>query len=236
MRDVITHRGPDDAGQLLSTTQAALAHRRLSIVDLAAGHQPLSNEDGSDLVVFNGEIYNHADDPAGARGARPPLPHPLRHRDHRPRLRAVGRRLRRALPRHVRVRDLGREAAAAAARARSAGHQAALLDAGRQTGCSSDPRSRRSSRAAWSQPRPTMRGLPELLSTRYLSGAETLFQGIHKLLPGHIARLRGRRGHDAAVLGRAGRRAPARASSGCRTPSAVAAVPRRCSRNRSACG
>src|SRR5688572_8532341 len=59
MRDVITHRGPDDAG-LFMDDQAALGHRRLSIVDLAAGHQPLANERNSIWIVFNGEIYNHA--------------------------------------------------------------------------------------------------------------------------------------------------------------------------------
>jgi asparagine synthase (glutamine-hydrolysing) len=59
MRDVIAHRGPDDAG-LFADEQAALGHRRLSIVDLAAGHQPLANEDESIWIVFNGEIYNHA--------------------------------------------------------------------------------------------------------------------------------------------------------------------------------
>jgi asparagine synthase (glutamine-hydrolysing) len=59
MRDVMTHRGPDEAG-LHCDGHAALAHRRLSIVDLSTGQQPLSNEDGSIWVVFNGEIYNHA--------------------------------------------------------------------------------------------------------------------------------------------------------------------------------
>ena len=59
MRDVITHRGPDEAG-LHIDSRAALAHRRLSIVDLRTGQQPLSNEDESIWVVFNGEIYNHA--------------------------------------------------------------------------------------------------------------------------------------------------------------------------------
>src|SRR5262249_17238616 len=58
MRDVITHRGPDDAG-IFRDGRAGLAHRRLSIVDLAAGHQPLANEDESIWIVFNGEIYNH---------------------------------------------------------------------------------------------------------------------------------------------------------------------------------
>jgi asparagine synthase (glutamine-hydrolysing) len=60
MRDVMVHRGPDEAG-LHCDAQAALAHRRLSIVDLSAGQQPLANEDGTVHVVYNGEIYNHAD-------------------------------------------------------------------------------------------------------------------------------------------------------------------------------
>jgi asparagine synthase (glutamine-hydrolysing) len=60
MRDVLTHRGPDGAG-LHSDERAALAHRRLSIVDVAGGHQPLANEDGSIWITYNGEIYNHAD-------------------------------------------------------------------------------------------------------------------------------------------------------------------------------
>jgi asparagine synthase (glutamine-hydrolysing) len=59
MRDVIAHRGPDDCG-MYCDTQAALGHRRLSIVDLRNGHQPLSNERRDVWVVFNGEIYNHA--------------------------------------------------------------------------------------------------------------------------------------------------------------------------------
>src|SRR5689334_346330 len=60
MRDVLAHRGPDDAG-LHCDERAALAHRRLSIVDLATGQQPLSNEDATIWITFNGEIYNHAD-------------------------------------------------------------------------------------------------------------------------------------------------------------------------------
>src|SRR5512134_2800950 len=59
MRDVVEHRGPDGAGLYLDE-HAALAHRRLSIVDLAGGHQPLSSEDGGVWVTYNGEIYNHA--------------------------------------------------------------------------------------------------------------------------------------------------------------------------------
>ena len=57
MNDVISHRGPDDEGYYL-TPSIGLAMRRLSIIDLAGGHQPIQNEDGSVQVVFNGEIYN----------------------------------------------------------------------------------------------------------------------------------------------------------------------------------
>ena len=58
MSDAIRHRGPDDEG-FYSDGVAALGHRRLSIIDLEGGHQPLSNEDGSLWIVFNGEIYNY---------------------------------------------------------------------------------------------------------------------------------------------------------------------------------
>jgi asparagine synthase (glutamine-hydrolysing) len=72
----MAHRGPDDSGTFLSRDrQVGFGFRRLSIVDLSpAGHQPMANADGSVVVVFNGEIYNHA--------------------DHRPRLLARGYRYR----------------------------------------------------------------------------------------------------------------------------------------------
>ena len=72
MTDAIAHRGPDDQGHLIiqSNTKGsiingrpspgvALGFRRLSIIDLATGHQPLGNEDGTVQIVFNGEIYNY---------------------------------------------------------------------------------------------------------------------------------------------------------------------------------
>ena len=63
MRDAIVHRGPDDAGVLHRPEERiGLGHRRLSIVDLSpAGRQPMSNEDGTVWLTFNGEIYNHAE-------------------------------------------------------------------------------------------------------------------------------------------------------------------------------
>ncbi len=58
MTDAIAHRGPDDDGFLLDGP-VALGMRRLSIIDLDGGRQPIGNEDGSIPVVFNGEIYNY---------------------------------------------------------------------------------------------------------------------------------------------------------------------------------
>jgi asparagine synthase (glutamine-hydrolysing) len=60
MTDSIAHRGPDSAGYYRAQG-IGLGHRRLSIIDLATGDQPLANEDGSVQVVFNGEIYNFAE-------------------------------------------------------------------------------------------------------------------------------------------------------------------------------
>lgn len=64
MADAIRHRGPDGDGYFTGAStdgnlHTALAHRRLSIIDLAGGAQPLGNEDGRVQVVFNGEIYNY---------------------------------------------------------------------------------------------------------------------------------------------------------------------------------
>lgn len=64
MTGAIAHRGPDDEGFYVNTTRdgtysIGLGHRRLSIIDLSTGHQPMGNEDGSIQIVFNGEIYNY---------------------------------------------------------------------------------------------------------------------------------------------------------------------------------
>lgn len=58
MADTIYHRGPDDEGYYASGP-VGLGFRRLSIIDLNTGHQPISNEDGTVWIVFNGEIYNY---------------------------------------------------------------------------------------------------------------------------------------------------------------------------------
>src|SRR5579863_4959877 len=71
MCDRIRHRGPDDEGYHVEGA-CALGIRRLSIIDLAGGHQPISNEDGSLWIVFNGEIYNYRQlqTELGSRGHR----------------------------------------------------------------------------------------------------------------------------------------------------------------------
>src|ERR687883_147766 len=58
MCDAMVHRGPDDSGYF-AEGEVGLGMRRLSIVDIAGGHQPVATDDGRLHLVFNGEIYNH---------------------------------------------------------------------------------------------------------------------------------------------------------------------------------
>ena len=172
MRDVLAHRGPDDAGLYVDARRPRpppAEHRRSRGRPSAADErrrQRLDRLQRRDL-----QPRRRAGRTLEARGHR--LPHPIRHRDHRPRLRAVGRRC---------VEHLRGMFAFALwdAPAGACCWRAIASASSRSTGRAGDrsclrPRSSRSSRAAWSAPRPTSRALPELLSTRYLSGAETLF-------------------------------------------------------------
>jgi len=62
MVDALAHRGPDDSGRWIDSARAVhLGHRRLSILDIAGGHQPMATADGELIIVFNGEIYNFAE-------------------------------------------------------------------------------------------------------------------------------------------------------------------------------
>ena len=184
MRDVITHRGPDDAGIYLDE-RAGLAHRRLSIVDLAAGHQPLANEDESVWIVFNGEIYNHA--------------------AIRPTLEAHGHRYRTRSDTETIVHAYEQWGDACVERLRGM-FAFAIWDTRRRRLLLARDRMgikplywtitknrllfgseiKAILQSGLVEPRPNDRGIPELLSTRYLSGAETLFKGIHRLMPGHV--------------------------------------------------
>src|SRR2546423_15165275 len=60
MSTLLRHRGPDDSGSWVSAVPPVqLASRRLAVVDLPGGHQPMLAEDGQLVIVFNGEIFNH---------------------------------------------------------------------------------------------------------------------------------------------------------------------------------
>ena len=179
----------------------------------------MANEDGSLQVVFNGEIYNHAEIRRGARGARrPPLAHrPLRHRGDPPRVRAVGHRLPAPLPRHVRPRALGR------ARAASCGSSATASASSRSTTASTTAGSTFASEikallagSASRRGRSTRRRSIHYLSFLTTPAPQTLFDGIRKLAgraPGCASRADGD-DPRAALLGRLGRRR--RRSTACR--------------------
>jgi asparagine synthase (glutamine-hydrolysing) len=184
MRDVLTHRGPDEAG-LYCDTHAALGHRRLSIVDLSTGQQPMANADRTIWVVFNGEIYNHAD-----------VRRELQSHGHRYRTRSDTETIVHAYEqwgddcvhrfrgmfafalwdapkrRLLLVRDrLGIKPlywARVGETLLFGSEIKALLASGMIDAEANDA------------------VLPELLSTRYVAGTDTLFRGVTKLLPGHL--------------------------------------------------
>jgi glutamine phosphoribosylpyrophosphate amidotransferase len=124
MSDAIRHRGPDDDG-FYSDDFATLGHRRLSIIDLGGGHQPITNEDGSLWIVFNGEIYNYRelrDRLSRAIASRPAVTP----RSFAP-LRGAPGEVSRGAARHVRVRYLGHPRALPVPGPRPSGTEAALL-------------------------------------------------------------------------------------------------------------
>jgi asparagine synthase (glutamine-hydrolysing) len=183
MRDVIAHRGPDDAG-LYVDDRAALAHRRLSIVDLASGHQPLANETGDVWIAFNGEIYNHGQ----VRGT----------------LEAAGHRYQTRCDTETIVHAYEEWGDACVERLRGM-FAFAIWDAPRRRLLLARDRlgvkplywTRVGDRLLFASEIKSIlasglvraeahaAALPELLGTRYLSGSETLFKGVHRLLPGH---------------------------------------------------
>src|SRR5436190_7772370 len=184
MRDIITHRGPDEAGTYCDG-QAGLVHRRLSIVDLASGQQPLANEDETVWIAFNGEIYNHE--------------------ELRPGLEAAGHRYKTRCDTETIVHAYEQWGDACVERFRGM-FAFAIWDTKRQRLLLARDRmgikplywAVRNGRLVFGSEIKSIlesgvvaaeandRAVPELLSTRYLSGAETLFKGVFRLLPGHV--------------------------------------------------
>src|SRR5438445_1140610 len=182
MRDVLRHRGPDGEG-LWIEGPVGLGHRRLAIVDVAGGHQPLANEDESVWIVYNGEIYNHAALRPGleARGHRyrtrsdtETILHLYEEEGERCVERLQGmfafglwdRREGRLLLARDRLGIKPLYYAATEHELLFASEIKPLLAAGRI--------------------RPALNEaiLPEFLATRFVSGEETFFRGVRKLLPG----------------------------------------------------
>lgn len=187
MAEVLTHRGPDEAGYFLEPP-AFLAHRRLSIIDLAAGHQPMSNEDGQLWIVFNGEIFNH--------------------QALRPKLEAAGHKYRTRCDTETILHAYEEYGPECVCHLRGM-FAFAIWDRQRQRlFCARDRLGKKPFYYFWDgrlfafaseikalleHPRIHARlngsALAEYLAFGYLSGEETLFGGIRKLLPGHVLTL-----------------------------------------------
>src|SRR5216117_250823 len=182
MRDVLRHRGPDGEG-LWAEGPVGLGHRRLAIVDVAGGQQPMANEDESCWIVYNGEIYNHADLRPG-----------LEARGHRYRTRSDTETI-------VHLYEEEQERCVESLRGMFA---FALWDRARKRLLLARDRlgikplyyavtqrellfasEIKAILAAESiRPRLNETILPEFLATRFVAGEETFFQGVRKLLPG----------------------------------------------------
>jgi asparagine synthase (glutamine-hydrolysing) len=184
MRDVLRHRGPDGEG-LWIDGPVGLGHRRLSIVDVAGGQQPMANEDGQVWITYNGEIYNHA--------------------VLRPGLEAKGHRYQTRSDTET-ILHLYEEEGDACVERLQGMFVFALWDRSRERLLLARDRlgikplyyavndrellfaSEIKAILAVTAGRPTLNpaAVPEFLATRYLAGDETFFQGIHKLPPGHV--------------------------------------------------
>jgi asparagine synthase (glutamine-hydrolysing) len=184
MREILVHRGPDEAG-LFEDRHAALAHRRLSIVDLTTGQQPLANEDKTVWVSFNGEIYNHAD-----------VRRDLEPRGHVYHTRSDTETIVHAYEQWgdecvQRFRGMfafalwdARKRRLLLVRDRLGIKPLYWTRVGDTVLFASEIKALFASGLI--QPEANEAALPEALSTRYVAGEATLFRGIRKLLPGHL--------------------------------------------------
>src|SRR2546427_10734208 len=182
MRDVLHHRGPDGEGLLIDGT-VGLGMRRLAIVDVVGGHQPIANEDQTAWIVYNGEIYNHADLRPGlerrghsyrTRSDTETLLHLYEEEGERcvERLRGMfafalwDRREGRLLLARDRLGIKPLYYACSDRELLFASEIKAILAAGPLRAVLNDA------------------VLPEFLATRFVAGEETFFRGVRKLLPG----------------------------------------------------
>ena len=187
MTDAIHHRGPDAAGYYRDPF-AALGHRRLSIIDLAGGNQPMSNEDDALWIVYNGEIFNHT--------------------DLRPALEQAGHRYRTRCDTETILHAYEQYGPDCVTRFRGMFSFAVWNKTTRTLFCARDRLGKKPFYYYWDgrlfafaseikallehpdiSPRFEDSLLSEYLNFGYCSGEQTLFAGIRKLMPGHWLRL-----------------------------------------------
>ena len=187
MTDVIAHRGPDASGFYVQG-EVALGHRRLSIIDLAAGNQPMANEDDSLWITYNGEIFNHA--------------------DLRPELEATGHHYKSHCDTETIIHAYEQYGDRCVTRFRGMFAFAIWDQAHKRLFCARDRLGIKPFYYYWDgvnfafaseikalflhpeiRTQANERLLPEYLAFGYNSGEETLFAGIRKLMPGHTLTL-----------------------------------------------
>lgn len=187
MNDSLVHRGPDGQGIKLFAdcgTVVGLGHRRLSIIDLAGGGQPMPNEDDTVWIAYNGEIYNHLE-----------LRRELEALGHRYRTRSDTETIIHAFeqwgPQCVdRLRGMfafviwdRKEQQLFAARDRIGIKPFYYLEQDDTLLCASEIKALLAS--GWYSPQLNREVVPEFMTFGYLAGEETLLSGVKKLLPGH---------------------------------------------------
>ena len=155
MTETMALRGPD-AGGVWIDRHVGLGHRRLAIIDLAGGVQPMQVEDDDGADDRLAHLHRRGLQLRGvarpAQPARSPVQEPERHRSRAARIPAMGRRGRRTAQRHVRLRDLGRSQRRAVPGSRSHGREAAVLLSHAPMACCSAPSRKRSLRIrAWNR-------------------------------------------------------------------------------------
>ena len=199
MTDAIRHRGPDASGYYRDA-YASLGHRRLSIIDVAGGHQPMSNEDGTLQITYNGEIFNHA--------------------DLRPALEQAGHRYRTRCDTETILHAYEQYGPDCVTRFRGMFSFAIWDKDSRTLFCARDRLGKKPFYYYWDgrlfafaseikallahpeiSPRFEESLLSEYLNFGYSSGERTLFSGIRKLMPGHWLRLDARTIRNPPVLG-----------------------------------
>ena len=189
MTGAIAHRGPDDE-QIHLEPGVALGARRLSIVDLAGGRQPISNEDGSIWVTQNGEIFEYPELQAELAGARPSAGDAVRHRAVGPPVRRPGRRVLREDARPVCRGALGPQSADGRSWAATGWGSARCITPRPTAGCSGARRSRRCSPRGWSPRGPTRRASTSSSTRSAPARRGRSSRGSSRSRPGHFLRVR----------------------------------------------